>query len=56
MPNKVIPTCEWYALCDHPADGAVEHPVIGWVPTCWRCANKHDLELVSAEWVVEDAQ
>lgn len=35
--------CEWYALCDNPADGMVSHPILGEVPTCQRCADKHDL-------------
>ena len=37
--------CEWFALCDRPADGVVSHPILGWVPTCQRCAAKLDLEL-----------
>ena len=37
--------CEWFALCDHPADGVVSHPVLGDVPTCERCATKLDLDL-----------
>jgi hypothetical protein len=37
--------CEWFALCDREADGIVGHPVLGWVPTCQRCAAKLDLEL-----------
>jgi hypothetical protein len=38
--------CEWFLLCDNPADGVVVHPIIGQVPTCNRCADKHELELV----------
>jgi hypothetical protein len=38
--------CEWYALCTNKADGTVAHPVIGAVPCCQRCADKHDLELL----------
>lgn len=38
--------CEWYALCDRPADGIVKHPILGDVPCCQRCADKHDLELL----------
>jgi len=37
--------CEWFALCDRPADGVVSHPILGWVPTCQRCADKLGLEL-----------
>ena len=42
-PKLVV--CGWYALCDRPADGFVSHPVLGEVPTCTRCATKHDLDL-----------
>jgi hypothetical protein len=45
--------CQWYLLCDNPADGMVSHPILGDVPTCTRCATKHDLELVPAEFVLE---
>lgn len=38
--------CEWYALCDQEAAGTVDHPALGAVPTCHRCAKKHELELV----------
>lgn len=37
--------CEWFALCDRPADGVVAHPILGSVPTCTRCAEKLDLTL-----------
>lgn len=37
--------CQWYLLCDHAAVGHVEHPVLGRVPTCRRCAVTHDLDL-----------
>lgn len=36
-------TCEWYALCTNQTTNAVDHPVLGPVPTCDRCAAKHDL-------------
>jgi hypothetical protein len=39
-------TCQWFALCANPADGVVRHPVLGDVPTCKRCAQKLDLDLV----------
>ncbi len=38
--------CQWYARCENPADGVVKHPILGNVPTCTRCAKKHDLELI----------
>lgn len=37
--------CQWYALCDRGAIGLVPHPILGTVPTCKRCAEKHDLDL-----------
>lgn len=37
--------CSWFALCPNDADGRVDHPVLGAVPTCKRCADKLDLEL-----------
>lgn len=40
-------TCEWYALCENEADGVVDHPILGKVPTCRRCAEKHELILGS---------
>lgn len=41
----VLTHCEWYARCDRPASGSVDHPLLGEVPTCWRCADRHDMEL-----------
>lgn len=43
------PYCEWFAKCPNPADGVVQHPVLGAVPTCRRCADKLDLRLVVIE-------
>jgi hypothetical protein len=47
MPDTEVPAegtvCEWYALCDHPATIFVRHPILGPVPTCDRCADKHNL-------------
>lgn len=37
------PFCEWYALCDREAIGTTKHPIIGDVPICQRCADKHSL-------------
>lgn len=42
MPKIV---CQWYALCVHFAVGYVKHPILGKVPTCQRCADKHHLKL-----------
>jgi hypothetical protein len=41
--------CEWYALCENESVGFVWHPVLGDVPTCQRCADKHDLEFEGPE-------
>lgn len=37
--------CMYFLLCDRQADGVVQHPTEGPVPTCRRCANKLDLTL-----------
>lgn len=29
--------CEWFAGCTSPATGTTPHPVIGQVPTCFKC-------------------
>ena len=41
--------CEWYALCDNPPAGTVTHPILGEVPTCTRCANKHQLTFTKGD-------
>lgn len=41
-------TCLWFAACDSEAAGTVEHPVLGDVPTCQRCADVVGAELVPA--------
>lgn len=38
--------CQWYAFCVIDAVGTVHHPILGDVPTCQRCATKHELDLV----------
>lgn len=38
------PTCAWYALCDNPTAGGIDHPILGAVPTCNRCARKHGMQ------------
>lgn len=40
--------CEWFLLCTNEADGTVEHPILGSVPTCQRCADKLDLDLAQS--------
>lgn len=41
--------CQWYALCTNTAVGVVKHPILGNVPTCQRCADKHQLTLITEE-------
>lgn len=36
--TTVSQMCEYFALCDRPADGTVDNPVLGPVPCCKRCA------------------
>ena len=47
--------CHWYALCDHLAVGLVEHPILGAVPVCQRCVDKHDLDATYGDVQVADA-
>lgn len=35
--------CHWFAVCDRPSIGTVQHPMLGAVPTCQRCADRHNL-------------
>lgn len=32
--------CEWFALCDRPAETVREHSAIGPVPICGRCSAR----------------
>lgn len=32
--------CLYFLLCDRAADGFIDHPVLGLVPTCSRCAHQ----------------
>lgn len=43
--------CQWYLLCDNPAVGVVEHPVLLFVACCQRCADRHALALLPGEFV-----
>lgn len=36
--------CEWYARCGRVAAWLVTHPVLGEVPTCTRCVEKHAMQ------------
>jgi hypothetical protein len=33
-------TCQWFALCDHPATQTRSHRILGDVPICDRCEAK----------------
>lgn len=37
--------CQWYARCYNPIAGTTPHPILGDVPICKRCADKHDLPI-----------
>lgn len=41
--------CEWFAMCDHDADGLRTHPVLGHVPICARCADRVGDPVTDAE-------
>lgn len=32
--------CQWFAACDRHATSTQQHPVLGAVPICGRCATK----------------
>lgn len=35
--------CEWFALCTRPSAGTTQHPILGAVPICQPCADRHGL-------------
>lgn len=35
-----IATCEWFAKCSNETSYALDHPILGYVPTCQRCIDK----------------
>jgi hypothetical protein len=35
--------CMWFALCENPTTNGVQHPALGLVPCCDRCASKLDM-------------
>lgn len=39
--------CAWFLLCDNPANGLRDHPILGPVPICVRCDDK--VERISNE-------
>jgi hypothetical protein len=36
-------TCEWFAMCANETDEAADHPILGPVPICPRCAKKMEI-------------
>jgi len=38
--NRETGKCQWFVTCGNLATAHVEHPVLGKVPTCARCAAK----------------
>lgn len=45
----MIIQCEWFLLCPNPADGLVEHPILGEVPCCDRCAEKMEQTFIRCD-------
>lgn len=43
--ERIVRACEYFALCDRPADGTVSHPILGDVPCCTRCAERVGADL-----------
>lgn len=41
--------CQAFARCGNAAEGACEHPVLGWYLSCARCAEKLEKKLEPAE-------
>lgn len=37
-------TCEWFLLCANDTDKGIEHPILGLVPCCERCAKSLGME------------
>jgi hypothetical protein len=43
-----LPTCEWFALCTNEAEVAIQHPVLGFVPICPSCLERHKREVLES--------
>jgi hypothetical protein len=43
------PQCEWFALCDNPAEGIRVHLILGDIPICTRCAELVGAPLTTVE-------
>ena len=44
-PTPAPTVCQWFAGCYRLAVGETDHPVLGAVPICQRCADKHGLDV-----------
>lgn len=40
MSAPVAVVCEWFALCTRETTQATQHPILGPVPICARCAER----------------
>lgn len=40
--NTTAPPCEAFAMCDNQSDRLLAHPILGWFPSCKRCADRLD--------------
>lgn len=49
MSAAAVLLCAWYARCTRPAVGATPHPILGPVPVCQRCADRHELVVMPVE-------
>lgn len=51
-PTGMQLVCGWYARCANPTLKAHDHPAVGVVPVCSRCAEKagiNELDLIDCE-------
>lgn len=48
-------TCEMFALCANDATGVVAHPILEYVPSCQRCADRLDGILIPAEFTLDNS-
>ena len=52
QPVKV--PCQWFVMCDEPADGVLAHPLFGYLPCCARCARVVGEQLTPADFITVD--
>lgn len=50
--GKVI--CSVFLLCNNPAVGTIRHPILDYVPSCERCANKLGHDIIPTEFEVTE--